>query len=158
MGRYGDYRGGVVLALHTNTPHYGNSTHQQYMNTLHISSGVFRHTRRVHTQCITNTETHTNTITAGYIGKHPPQYKSCLREVAVWGLYFLEHCLTVYISVGVCLRVVYVCVLGAGMELWQCNHSLMTGCYLTPTFKWMQKIHTDEQLAYFSTPVCLFAP
>lgn len=49
--------------------------------------------------------THTNTITAGYIGKHPPQYKSCLRVAAVWGLYFLEHCLTVYISAGVCFCV-----------------------------------------------------
>lgn len=47
------------------------------------------------------------------------------------------------------------CVLGAGMKPWHCNHSLMTGCYLTPTFKWMQKIHTDEQLAYFSMPGCV---
>lgn len=54
----------------------------------------------------------------------------------------------------VCVRAC-TCVLGAGMKPWHCNHSLMTGCYLTPTFKWMQKIHTDEQLAYFSMPGCV---
>lgn len=54
--------------------------------------------------------TQTHTITAGYIEKHPPQYKSCLRVAAVWGLYFLEHCLTVYISAGVYSCVCGVCV------------------------------------------------
>lgn len=74
----------------------------------------------------------------------------------MWGLYFLEHCLTVYISAGEGLRVVRVCVcVEAKMEPWHCNLSLMTRCYLTPTFKLMQKIYTNEQLAYFSMPACL---
>lgn len=101
--------------FHTHRPHYSDYTHRQYMNTVHICSGVFRHTGRAHTQC---TQTHTHTITAGYIGKHHPQYKSCLRVAAVGGLYFLEHCLTVYISVGVCLRAVRVrvCVCVGGRD------------------------------------------
>lgn len=50
----------------------------------------------------TCTHPHMHAITAGNTGKHPLLDKSSLREAAVWGLYFLELCLTVYISAGVC--------------------------------------------------------
>lgn len=64
----------------------------------------------------------------------------------------LPDCLHLSWSVFACGTCVCMCV-EAKMEPWHCNLSLMTGCYLT--LKWMHKIYTDEQLAYFSMPACL---